>query len=385
MFAGRRFGKTYCGRAKADIYLRAAKKNMVKYAAPTQTAAKRIFWREFRESLPERIIMHESLSYPMSLTLCNGSELSLHGGKVASHRGEGFHYVILDEYQDHDPELWDIIKPSLAQNHGGALIMGTPKGRANHAYDIAIDETFSHHNYTTLQGGLVDEEEIEAARKTMDIRTFRQEFEATFEDSIGLVYYAFSDNNRTSITFDPSKDIYLTWDFNVGMRPMSCIAVQQSGEIDYAVKEFINMNSNTRATCENVKEFIDANNFNQSVYVTGDYAGGTRSSNASRTDYDIIDSYFKNYKSYARRTKKVRHIQDRVNTVNSRLCSADGSRYLYVNYEQCPKTREDLLRVEYKEDGRQLDDRNPDRTHPSDALSYYTYNYRPNYNEQHVR
>ena len=45
--------------------------------------------------------------------------------------------------------------------------------------------------YTTLQGGIVTKEELEQAKQDIDIRTFRQEFEGTFENYAYQVYYNF--------------------------------------------------------------------------------------------------------------------------------------------------------------------------------------------------
>src|SRR5579863_10429854 len=47
--------------------------------------------------------------------------------------------------------------------------------------------------YTTAEGGNVTPEEIQSASGELDERTYRQEFEASFENqSHGVVYYAFS-------------------------------------------------------------------------------------------------------------------------------------------------------------------------------------------------
>ena len=50
-------------------------------------------------------------------------------------------------------------------------------------------------SFTTIEGGNVKEEEVEAARSQLDPRTFRQEFEASFENLTGLVAVSFSDEN----------------------------------------------------------------------------------------------------------------------------------------------------------------------------------------------
>ncbi|BCV05778.1 MAG: hypothetical protein CM15mV117_040 [Caudoviricetes sp.] len=47
-------------------------------------------------------------------------------------------------------------------------------------------------SFTTIEGGNVPPEEVEAARGQLDGRTFKQEFEASFENLTGLVAVSFS-------------------------------------------------------------------------------------------------------------------------------------------------------------------------------------------------
>ena len=78
---------------------------------------------------------------------------------------------------------------------GRALFIGTPQGY-NHFYDLynAAQElpdwqAFHLHD---RRGGNVPKQEIEAATHELDERTYRQEFQARFENlTAGLVYYGF--------------------------------------------------------------------------------------------------------------------------------------------------------------------------------------------------
>ena len=53
-----------------------------------------------------------------------------------------------------------------------------------------------------------------------------------------------------------------------------------------------------------------------------------------------------------------------------------GERKLWID-SRCVKTIEDLHKTLWKESGQGLDDTDPERTHPSDMLSYWAYNYFP--------
>lgn len=79
---------------------------------------------------------------------------------------------------------------------GNVLRIGTPKGY-NHCYDTWMDgqngREPDHKSwiYTSLQGGNIPESEIDVARRKMDPKTFRQEYEASFETYQGVIYYCF--------------------------------------------------------------------------------------------------------------------------------------------------------------------------------------------------
>ena len=71
---------------------------------------------------------------------------------------------------------------------------------------------------------MVNKEELEQARTDLDQRTFRQEFEGTFENYAGSVYYNFHPvENSIDKQIDWKKPLHIGLDFNVD--PMSaCVA-----------------------------------------------------------------------------------------------------------------------------------------------------------------
>ena len=84
-----------------------------------------------------------------------------------------------------------MIRPALADQRGSAFFISTPAGY-NHFHEMweqasELDDwqTFS---YSTIEGGNVPPEEVELARKTLDERSFRQEFLASFETFSGRVF-----------------------------------------------------------------------------------------------------------------------------------------------------------------------------------------------------
>lgn len=379
LIAGRRFGKTYL---LAYLIL----KNLLKksnaeilYLAPTYQMAKRVMWRYLIRIIPEMLIKEKVLS-DMQITLCNGSIVYLGGSQnYDSYRGLGLDYALIDEGADVESAVWsEVVRPALSDKQGSAIVAGTPEGKHNWLYELTLDKTFKTYQYTTMDGGWVDEEEIEQAKEQLDERTFRQEYLASFESWLSTVYYAYSEANNCNIEFNPELDTYLCWDFNVGECPMACILNQKQKDGTYVcVQEFVYPHSNTDEVCQAVVQYLDNQNYKGPIYITGDWAGRRRESSASFTDYQIIDHYFKNYKDYSKKIRPTLAVKDRTSALNALFKNYKGEIKQYINASRCPKLVDDLLRVEWKSSGVKLDDTNKELTHPSDALSYFAYNYHP--------
>jgi len=184
--AGRRFGKS---RLAAWMLLIEALKSTSKdvfYVAPTYQQAKDILWGLLKELGHEVIKQaHENTSV---LTLVNGRKIYLKGAdRPDTLRGVGLAFVVIDEYADIKPNVWEqILRPALADVQGGALFIGTPKGR-NHFYELyqfaesGKDKQWTGFHYTSYDNPLIPASEIEAAKGSMSSFAFRQEFLASFE------------------------------------------------------------------------------------------------------------------------------------------------------------------------------------------------------------
>ena len=165
---------------------------------------------------------------------------------------------------------------------------------------------------------------------------------------------------------------------------MACILVQNINGL-FVTKGFVYKNSNTEGTCEAIDRFFKETGFSGTLEITGDSSGHARKSSASSSDYTIIETYFKNYQGYRRpSTRPTRTIKDRVAALNSLLKSMSGEIRLKID-SKCVKLIDDLRRVEWRENGTQLDDRDDERTHPTDALSYFAYNFYPVTNKSKAR
>jgi predicted phage terminase large subunit-like protein len=184
--AGRRFGKSRLAAWTLLIEALKSKEKDCFYVAPTFQQAKDIMWAMLKELGHEVIASaHENTSV---LTLINGRKIYLKGSdRPDTLRGVGLAYVVLDEYADMRSNVWEqIIRPALADVQGGAMFIGTPKGR-NHFYEIfklgesGRNEEWTAFHYTSYDNPLIPKKEIEAAKESMSSFAFRQEFMSSFE------------------------------------------------------------------------------------------------------------------------------------------------------------------------------------------------------------
>ena len=133
--AGRRFGKSRLAAWFLLIQALQSKEKDVFYIAPTFQQAKDILWGMLKELGTEVITtVHENTGV---LTLINGRKIYLKGSdRPDTMRGMGLSFVVIDEYADMKPFVWEqILRPALADVKGGALFIGTPKGR-NHFWEL---------------------------------------------------------------------------------------------------------------------------------------------------------------------------------------------------------------------------------------------------------
>jgi predicted phage terminase large subunit-like protein len=124
----------------------------------------------------------------LQITLVNGATISLKGAdRPETMRGVSLKFLVMDEYADMKPEVWEqILRPALADQKGSAMFIGTPMGR-NHFYELykyaslSEDPAYKGWHFTSYDNELIDPEELEHAKREMSSFAFRQEFMASFE------------------------------------------------------------------------------------------------------------------------------------------------------------------------------------------------------------
>ena len=191
--AGRRTGKSRLAAWKLIIEGLQCKRGHVFYVAPTQGQARDIMWQTLLE-VGHPVIASSHINN-LQIKLVNGATIALKGAdRPETMRGVSLSFLCMDEYADMKPEVWEqILRPALADQKGDAMFIGTPMGR-NHFYDlfqyanISEDEQWKGWHFTSYDNPLLDEEEINAAKKSMSAFSFRQEFMASFEAAGGELF-----------------------------------------------------------------------------------------------------------------------------------------------------------------------------------------------------
>ena len=184
--AGRRTGKSRLAAWMLIINALDDRNGQVFYVAPTQGQARDIMWQTLLE-LGSPVISGSHINN-LQIKLINGATISLKGAdRPETMRGVSLKFLVMDEYADMKPEVWEqILRPALTDQKGHAMFVGTPMGR-NHFYDlfkyaeISEDPTYVSYHFTSYDNPLLDPEEIDVAKKSMSSYAFRQEFMASFE------------------------------------------------------------------------------------------------------------------------------------------------------------------------------------------------------------
>ena len=368
LVSGRRFGKTHL--AIRELCKAASQPNRkVFYVAPSYRMAKQIVWDQLKNRLRELKWIKRINESDLSIRLVNDSLISLRGAdNEDSMRGVGLNFVVLDEFSDIDQKAWyEVLRPTLSDTGGSALFCGTPKGIGNWAYDIfqhsKIDvDNWQSFQYTTIEGGQVPAEEIHQARNDLDERTFRQEYEASFETFSGTIYYNYSQDSvyKEDISvLNEAKHLYIGMDFNIN--PMSaCIGVRTERGL-VIIDEITIHGSNTDEMVQEIKSRYP----NRGITIYPDPASRQRKTSAAgRTDLSILVN------AGFRTLTRPRHpaVRDRINAVNSALKSADGLQKLWIA-PKCKAVIRSLSRQIYKE-GTSIPDNNENLSHMNDALGY---------------
>jgi hypothetical protein len=322
------------------------------------------------------------------------------GDNFENLRGETLNSAIIDEVRDQDPKLWPmIIRPMLSTTKGRASFISTPNGY-DFFYDLYLfakehPDDWDVVTAPSTANPLFTLKEYEDARATMTDKQFRQEILAEFLDlTAGKAYYAFNDDNINERPFwgtapetwiSPHRTIVIGMDFN--LNPMSWTLGQTNLQQWYWAKEVYLENSNTVeasiALCELLESYRSKGwlRADPQLLIVGDAAGkASQRAAASKSDYDIVLGMLRDrgYTFDDQTPESNPLVKDRVNAVNAKLRTADGTSLMRISPTGCPRLIRDLQRVTWKEGAVILDKtRDASLTHASDSIGYAIHKITP--------
>lgn len=188
--AGRRFGKTRLG--VNECLDAAIKGGRAWWIAPTYKITE-VGWRPLMRIASKIPGAKVSLSDRM-IGLPGGGEVWVRSGdNPQGLRGEGLHYVVLDECAYMQEDVWrEAIRPALSDTSGRALFISTPNGLnwfwSLYQRGVSGETGWASFQYPTSANPYISPDEIEAARKDLPELTFMQEYEAQFVSMEGAVF-----------------------------------------------------------------------------------------------------------------------------------------------------------------------------------------------------
>lgn len=378
--AGRRSGKTE--RFKRFIVKRAAAVPGPYFAAaPTHDQAKKIFWDDLKALSLSAAHPRRPSESERTIFLPNGSEIHVVGlDKPQRIEGIPWKGGGIDEFADTKEGAWEgNILPALNTVHpldpdyrAWCWLFGVPEG-LNHFYDLA--------EYAKLSGDpdwglfhwksaeILPPDVIEAAKRQMSARQFRQEYEASFETATGRVYEDYSADNYTGATIEPHEQLRWYHDFN--FTPLSSGIGVRRDNAAYLLEEIILTSAVAR---QSALEFVDRykDHKNRSVLLFGDPSGRQGEKHGHASDYTEIEQVLREHKWTVTRNVKpsTTSIKDGQNAVRAKIRNAADEVSLYVNTMTAPYTHKALATMQLKKGSTFLEE-DSEYQHIGTAIRYW--------------
>jgi phage terminase large subunit len=230
--AHRRFGKTV---GCINELIKAALTNNRKfppprysYIAPTYAQAKDVAWGYLKYySAPIPGI--EARESDLTVIYPNGSIVKLYGADNYERlRGLYNDGIIIDEPAQIDPRAWpEVIRPTLSDRMGWATFIGTPAGRDwfykidRNTNDGTLLDGWFRLTLKASETGIIPPAELESLKAGLDENQFEQEFQCSFEAAVIGAYYgklmfaADADQRITGVPYEPTAQVYTSWDLGI--------------------------------------------------------------------------------------------------------------------------------------------------------------------------
>lgn len=172
------------------------------YVFPQKHQAKEVIWKDplmLFNYLPDILIAKKN-EVELTIYFTNGAQLYIKGADDPDTlRGTNAYGVILDEYAQMKPEVYnEIYRPVLAANGGWIWFLGTPKGKNDfyHKFRYAQEhpDQWQSMILKSSESNIIEAQALEEARAQLPQSTFGQEFECEFLEGAGTVFRRIREN-----------------------------------------------------------------------------------------------------------------------------------------------------------------------------------------------
>ena len=391
--AGRRSGKTE--RAKRKIIKEAMRNpgGMYFIAAPTYQQVKKIYWDDIKKLALIGICDKKPSESELIIYLNNGSQIHLIGLDTPT-RIEGIPWTggVIDEFAYVKAEAWDrsiapaldTRDPSRPGQKAWCWLIGKPDGR-NHFYDLFCYARDSNDPewgaYTWKSSEVLDQDTLDAAKRRMTLKDYRQEYEASFETVSGRIYEDYGPANYTDEIIQPHERICYFSDFNftpqshgIGVvRDLySVISTKKTVQGVYILDDIV---LTSAVGQDNALEFVDRykDHKNKAIRLYGDRSGKNGEKHQIESEYIAMERVFRQHGwTVDRRVKDANpSIKGSQNAVRAKIRNANGEVSLFVNPAKARWMHAGLDTVTLKDGSTFLEDDKNDKQHITTALRYF--------------
>lgn len=296
-------------------------------------------------------------------------------------RGTNLAWFGVDELSYTQEEAWLRLEGRLRDPKASRLCgfaVWTPKGHdwvyrrflmnAGQLYDVVIATPFENRH-------ILDKipDFYERLKGSYDERFYKQEV---------LGEYLATDCNRVYEQFDRKEHVSemrvdgrlpLLWALDFNVDPMCSVVAQKQGDTICVLDEIVIGRASTWDACE---EFWNRFRHHAAGLIIYGDASGQSLKTSGTTDYQMIRQFFSRtpYRTVEYRVPTANPlVRDRILTMNAKLRSANGETHMKVS-PKCRELIKDLEEVVFKNGTTVIDkERDPKRTHLSDALGYLVW------------
>lgn len=382
--AGRRSGKTE--RAKRFVAKKLYERPNQDYfiAAPTRNQVKKIYWNDMKLLTMAGLYGHDAIKESeLMIRLPNNSSVTLIGlDKPQRIEGTAWAGGVVDEIADIKEDAWeeniapalDTYDPLNPNERPWCWLIGVPDG-LNHYYELAeyckTEDDPDWKLYTWKSADILPSDIIEAAKRRMSAKQYRQEYEASFETVSGKIYEDYNVDNQVNSTIKPHEQLLWFHDFNY--TPLSSgIGVQRNrGKSLYILDEIILTSAVAK---QSALEFVDKfqDHKNRKILLFGDPSGKAGEKHGQISNYIEIEKVLKEHNWQVERKvkRKAPSIRDRQNSVRAKIRNANDEVTLFVNPKTARYCHKGLSTVQVKKGSTFLEDDTSEYQHITTGIGY---------------